>query len=209
MSEAATPDEERRIRRAILTALSQPSLNRLRVYARGDHLPSPEVVVKLANALGLNALVALRAAGYDAAVIGKLHDLRVAARAANDDLYTRMVIACAVRLFPRRGEQYRLRNAYQTALLQKWFDLAINGPEHRPLARPLARACAVLGEASLAVDSRLAIAGEFVRVWCYDVHAALARQIEQAEYLRVPAVGEPPPIPPFPPLRSSIAKEKP
>jgi hypothetical protein len=197
---ADSAEQERAIRRAILAALSQPSLNRLRAYARGDHLPSPEVLLKLAAALGLDSLVTLRAAGYDAVVIGKLHDLRVSARAANDDLYTRMVIACAVKLFPRRGERHRLRDAYQTALLEKWFDLTVDGPVHRPLARPLARACEMLSDASLAPDFRLAISGELVRAWAYGVNAALTRETEQAEYLRVPPVGEPPPILPFPPI---------
>jgi hypothetical protein len=200
LSEAATGEEERRIRRAILSALSQPSLNRLRAYARGDHLPSPEVLLKLASALGINSLVALRAAGYDAVVIGKLHDLRVSARAADDDLYTSMVIACAVRLFPRRGEQYRSPAVAQAVLVEKWFDLAIYGPAHRPLARSLARACDVLGDAALTPDFRRSIAGELVRAWAYDVNAALTQDFEQTEYLRVPAVGEPPPILPFPPI---------
>jgi hypothetical protein len=202
LSQAATADEERRVRAAILRALSQPSLNRLRAYADGDYFPTTKVVLKLASALGFNALVTLRAAGYDAEVVRKLHDLRVSARAANDELTNRTVIACAVRLFPRRGEQYRLPAVYQAVLLEKWFDLAINGPSHRPLARPLARACDVLGDAALTPDCRRSIAGELMRAWAYDVNAALTRDIEQAEYLRVPTVGEPPPILPFPPIRS-------
>jgi hypothetical protein len=199
LSEAQTSDDERRIRRALCDALSQPSLNRLRAYADGTHFPTPTILRRLAGALGGDSLFLMRYAGYDREAICDLHDLRVSNRASNDLDLTRYLIEYAVRLFPRRGEQYREHRTYSNALLEYLLSFSVTGvTARRPLAKPLGRAYDVLGDSSLEVDCRRAIAGELVRSWTYGVEPALARSIEQSAYIRVPAVGEPPQIPLLP-----------
>lgn len=205
LSEAPTAEDERRIRRAISAALSQPSINRLRAYAEGHHLPTPRLVRSLAAALGFDSLALLREAGYDREVILDLHDLRLASRRSQHPEGARRVIEYAVRLFPRRGERYRERRFYLDALLEYSLSLSVadSAVDHRvPLATPLARAYEILGDASLERDCRRALAGELVRSWTYALDAAFARSIEQSAYVRVPGVGEPAamPLPPIRPL---------
>lgn len=198
ISEAVTRDDERSIRKAICKALSQPSLNRLRAYANGDHFPTPKLVRALAGALDYSSLALLRSAGYDREVIHDLHYLRVAGRASRISNRREALVEYAVRLFPRRGERYRAgrgpgtyRHALAETILPTSLSSAIEGADRRvPLPKPLACAYDILGYNSLEVECRLAIAGELVRSWAYAVDANFARSIEQSTYLRAPGVGE-------------------
>ena len=199
LDEAATPQDERRLRRAIMSALSQPSINRLSAYGNGTHFPTPKTVRALAGALRWSPLSLLRLAGYEREVICDLHDLRAANRHSDRSAVTRDVIEYAVRLFPRRGERYREHRLYLDASLEGSLPVPADGVvEHRPLPRVLERAYDVLGDASLDVDCRRAIAGELVRSWAYAVDLSYARSIEQSAYVRSPGIGEEPGIPLLP-----------
>jgi hypothetical protein len=194
LTEAETKEDERRIRRAICSALSQPSLNRLHAYAAGMHFPTPKTVCSLAMALKSHPLSLLRFAGYDREAVRILDDLRVASRGLDRSGFTREVVEYAVRLFPRRGERYRERRVYADALLETSLPISFDGGAgRRPRAKPLAHAYEILGDASLEVDCRVAIAGELVRSWAYALDSTLARSIEQSAYVRIPRIGEPPP----------------
>lgn len=194
LSHAGTSQDERRLRRAICDALSQPSLNRIRAYADGTHFPTPTVLRRLAATLSSSSLSLLRQAGYDREAICDLHDLRVSNRSSKDRGLKHYLIEYAVRLFPRRGERYRKEQHYSDALLEYLLSFSMSGvAAHRPLAKPLGRAYDVLGDASLEIDCRRAVAGELVRSWTYAIDLTLTRSIEQSTYITTPAIGEPPP----------------
>ena len=205
--EAADRDAARGIREAICDALKQPSLNRLRAYSRGTYFPTPQVLRKLAGALGLNYLLLLAWAGYDREVITAVHALRVVGRKRVYRDCSRRAVEYAIAFFPRRGERYiegsgafsafshaiRQQNTYQAALHRypAPADDEIDLADRRvPLAGPLARAFDILGDNKLEVECRRAIAGELVRSWAYAVNETLARSVVESTYARAIAVGE-------------------
>ena len=151
----------------------------------------------LAGALRWEPLSLLRLAGYDRDVISVLDDLRAVNRRSERSETTRGLIEYAVRLFPRRGERYR-ESAYANALAIRPLPAVDSVVVHRPAARPLARAYDVLGDGSLEVECRRAVAGELVRSWTYGIDATFARSTEQSAYVRTPGIGEPPGVPLLP-----------
>jgi hypothetical protein len=203
ISAARTADERRQIRGSLCDALCQPSISRLRDYARGVHFPMPGTVRALARPLVNDRLLLLVEAGYHREVIPALHALEVAGRSPKWAGYAERSIEYAVRLFPRRGERYRegqepwrYGGALLGALLSSASDLveldrATEAADQRvTLDRDLSRAYDILGEGALEADCRRAIAGELVRSWAVSVHAAFTQSIEASTYVTSPRVGE-------------------
>jgi hypothetical protein len=206
IAEAVDAGDRRRIHKAICDALGQTSISRLRDYADGTHFPTPRVLRALARALDVSSLGLLAASGYQRELLRLVYAITVAGRSPRYRPYAHTAIAAAIALFPRRGERYRTqRTAFDAFtgvlaaaqhpegsmddLADRMDDVAEHVDRRAVrLGGPLKRAFDALGDGSLDVACRLAVAGELVRVWALAADPR-ARSLEPLIYWPPPAVG--------------------
>src|SRR5580692_938079 len=145
IGEATTVKERQSVRRRIMNAINQPSISRISDYAQGKYFPTPRVVRALAVALGGSSFWFLRAAGYEREVVRDIHDFWLRGRRASttEDLYD--LVCYAVKVFPRRGEQYiNKRSPYLEAFIEPRFPPLDEKKDRYALRPPLEQAYSVL-----------------------------------------------------------------